>query len=352
MYSDYPTVNGGLDEILDLSKSVSVINPSYSAVGRALVKFDNTDISSSISNYIGSYPFSAYFGMYLADASAIPTEYSIEVFAVSESWDMGTGRADENPNAANGVSWQWLNADMTGWNTSSYSQGVTGSFISTSGGGGNWYTGSEATESFNNMSDQDVYIDVSSIVNQYVSGTLINQGFLIKNDDSIEFDVNYSYTLKYFSVNTNTIYPPYMDLKWNDSIYNPNTGSMSLIQSSNIVVTLGNNKLRYDQEEIKRFNVNVREQYPARTFVTSSLYNIGEYLPSSSYWRLRDYDTGNIIFDFDTNYTIISTDQNGSYFNLFMNGLEPERYYALEIRVDYNGDTMIFDNDYYFKIER
>lgn len=352
IYSEYPQLNAGLSEILDLSKNISLNNPSFSAIGRALVKFSDVDISSSIANYIGNVPFSAKFGMYLAYATAIPVAYSLQLYAISESWDMGTGRYDETPNAQNGASWQLRNVDMIGWNTSSLSPGVSVSYFSGSTGGGNWYNSTLSTESFNNRSNKDVYIDVSSIVNQYISGSLVNQGFIIKNNSTIEFDGNYTYSLKYFSVDTNTIYPPYMDLKWDDSVYTPNTSSMSLIQSSNIVVTIGNNKGEFDQESIQRFNINAREQYPQRSFVTSSLYTVGEYLPTSSYWRLRDYDTDNIIFDFDTSHTKISTDQNGSFFTLYMNGLEPERYYKLQIRVDYNGQSLILDNDYYFKVNR
>lgn len=352
LFTETPLNNSGLSEILDLSKTNSIVNPSYSAIGRALVKFDDVDISSSVSNYIGSKPFSAFYGMYLAYASAIPTEYYLELYAVSESWNMGTGRIDDIPNPEDGVSWQWRNSDMIGWNTGSVGAGVTFSYVSGIGGGGNWYGSTIATESFNNRSNKDVYINVSSIVNQYVSGTLVNQGFIIKNGSNIEFDPNYAYDLRFFSVDTNTIYPPYLDFKWDDSIYNPNISSMNLIQSSNIAVSLQNNKGRYDQLAIQRFNVNVREQYPPRTFVTTSLYTAGEYLPSSSYWRLRDYDTNNIIFDFDTNYTKMSVDQTGNYFMLYMNGLEPERYYKLEIRVDYSGSTMIFSDDYYFKVNK
>lgn len=349
IYSDFPMMNTGLSEILDLSKNISLNFPSFSAVGRALIKFDPTELSSSVANYIGNVPFSAFFGMYLADASNIPLDYSLQLYAVSESWDMGTGRADEVPNTENGVSWQWKDANRNGWVTSS--SGVTGSFFQGNVGGGNWYVSTLTSESFVERSNKDVYIDVSSIVNQYVSGTLVNQGFIIKNDNN-EFNANYSYKLVYFSIDTNTIYPPYLDLKWDDSVYNPNTSSMSAIQSQNIVVTLGNNKGEFDQDSIQRFNVNVREQYPKRTFVTSSLYTVGEYLPTSSYWRLRDYDTDNIVIDFDVNHTKISTDQNGSFFTIFMNGLEPERYYKVQIRVDINGDSLILDNDNYFKVKR
>jgi hypothetical protein len=33
-----------------------------------------------------------------------------------------------------------------------------------------------------------------------------------------------------------------------------------------------------------------------------------------------------------------------------MNGLEPERYYKILIQTTINGSTIVFDDDYYFKV--
>ena len=74
-------------------------------------------------------------------------------------------------------------------------------------------------------------------------------------------------------------------------------------------------------------------------------------LPSSSYWSIKDLDTDNIIFDYDTNYTKISCDSSGNYFDIYMNGLEPERNYKLLFKsVLSNGETIVFDENYYFKV--
>ena len=43
-------------------------------------------------------------------------------------------------------------------------------------------------------------------------------------------------------------------------------------------------------------------------------------------------------------------DDNGSYFTLYMNGLEPERYYSILIKTVINGSTIVFDSDYNFKV--
>jgi hypothetical protein len=353
MVSEFNTMNTGLSEIIDLSKNQSLTYPSYSAVGRGLIKFSNTDINYVVSNYIVSSSYSASLKLYLADASAIPADFTIDCFAVEGAWDVGTGRLDDVPMVTDGVSWVYQTANNSPWPVT-FSGGSTGSYFAANPGGGQWWSSStlHTSQSFQNNSNLDLNIDVTQAVQFFVEPAIENDGFVLVNNYNDEFDASYLYTLQYFSAETNTIYPPSLDLAWDDSVYTPNTSSMTPIQSSNVVVTVGNNQGSYDPEAVQRFNINVREQYPVRSFVTSSIYTVGEYLPATSYWRLRDYDTGNIIFDFDTNFTKISTDQNGSFFTLYMNGMEPERYYRIEIRVDYQGQSMIFDNDYYFKVNR
>jgi len=64
-------------------------------------------------------------------------------------------------------------------------------------------------------------------------------------------------------------------------------------------------------------------------------------------------DTEEIVVDYDTSYTKISCDTSGSYFDIFMNGLEPERYYKLLFKtILSNGEAIISDNNYYFKVIR
>jgi hypothetical protein len=53
---------------------------------------------------------------------------------------------------------------------------------------------------------------------------------------------------------------------------------------------------------------------------------------------------------FDDLYTQISADSTSSYFNVYMNGLEPERYYTILIKSTINGSTIVFDNQYSFKV--
>jgi hypothetical protein len=83
------------------------------------------------------------------------------------------------------------------------------------------------------------------------------------------------------------------------------------------------------------------------------LYLNNKALPSTSYWSIKDLNTEEIIIDYDTTYTKISCDSNGSYFDIYMNGLEPERYYKILFKVVLsNGENIILDDNYYFKVIR
>jgi hypothetical protein len=75
-------------------------------------------------------------------------------------------------------------------------------------------------------------------------------------------------------------------------------------------------------------------------------------MPTASYWSIVDLDSQEIVVDYDTTYTKISADPSGSYFDVYMNGLEPERYYKLLFKTTIAGSTMILDEQYYFKVVR
>ena len=60
--------------------------------------------------------------------------------------------------------------------------------------------------------------------------------------------------------------------------------------------------------------------------------------------------TNEFIINFDEQYTQISSDNKGNYFDVYMSGLEPERYYKILIKTIINGSILILDDDYYFKV--
>lgn len=352
LYSYYPTTNTGLDEIIELSTYYTITGTNE--VSRGLIKFPSSQITDIITNKVINKTFDAYLKLYLANASSLPLNYTLYCHPISGSWNIGTGKLGNSPATTDGVSWQFRNEISGSTWFSNFPANTTGSYKSGSTvGGGLWYTSSayQSTQSFTNSTSKDIELKITNTVNAWYSSSIANEGLILKHDSSLEFTTASKFETKYFSGNTHTIYPPCLEIRWDDSTYN--TGSLSIISSDLFVATLGNNKGEYQQDSVQRFRVNVRDKYPTRTFQTSSLYTNNKALPSSSYWSIKDLNTEEIVVDYDTTYTKISCDSNGNYFDIYMNGLEPERYYKLLFKtVLSNGEVIISDDNYYFKVIR
>lgn len=349
LYSEFNTMNTGMDEILDLSKSVSYAYPSYSAVSRALVQFSQEEIQNVYSNYVSTKQNIAELKLYLSEDGNISPNFSLEVAPVGQSWVMGTGKYGDTPEVSNGANWKTKDG-VNAWASAPYSASMSGSYFTDNPGGGNWVTGSVVTASFTPYQSLDISVDVTSTILKWVTGSVSNNGFIIRNTSDAEFDKTKTQTLQYFSRDTNTIYPPTLDLKWDDSVYSPSSQSL-ICTDANINVSLGSGVLSYQEDAVHKVRINVRDKYPTRTFTTGSLYNVHKYLPSSSYWSIRDYKTKDVVVDFDTTFTKISADSNGNYFTLFMNGLEPSRYYEVLIKSNIGTEVVVFDKDNIFKVE-
>lgn len=355
IYSKFPGQNAGLDSILEVAvKNNQDYNNSIVAdpfatsesddIRRSLIRFSDADLQKIKSLTTGS--FQAGLKLYLAEAENISVTYSVEVWQTYQRWDMGTGHFQDSPEVRNGVCW---------YSTSSYLDNNTTWDVVPADyyiipGGGSWYYDNVCTQSFDYNSSKDLNIDVTSIVQDWFDGT-DNDGFIVKLPIEMESSSLSYMGLSFFSVDTHTIYPPTLEMRWDDSYY---TGSLPSVQDSNFVVTLANNQgsYKYQTEKVK-FRINARDKYPARVFTTSSLYTTNKRLPQSSYWAIQDVKTTDMIIDFDPEYTKISYDQTGSFANIYMNGLEPERYYKLLVKVDLpTGEIIEIDNDCIFKIVR
>jgi hypothetical protein len=372
IYSEYELKNTGIDEILELDLAFNNNTPAgvsgslITEVSRYMLKFPDSGITNIIDNKIsGSYK--AYLKLFVANASKIPVDYTLECYPVSGAWNMGTGRFDISPELQNGVNWEFRsNSGSNAWLTSSFTTYATASFISTSyqsrPGGGNWYTGSAtlnpvATQSYTYITDKDISFDVTNAVTLQYSGSkgiiggIINDGLLVKNTDANEFNSNVQFNLKYFSMDTHTVYPPQLEFRWNDITFDTGSSTSTITTDLNPVVSLGNNKQEFEQNSIQKFRVYARDRFPTRAFQTSSVYLTNKYLPSSSYYSVVDLNSGDTVFDFDTDYTKIGADSTSNYFTLYMDGLEPERYYKILIKTIIDGTELVLDDDYYFKVK-
>jgi hypothetical protein len=313
--SEVPTGNAGKDEIVEIGGYTNAAG--IGETSRVLVQYSTSAIQDVIANKIGISTYSASINLYLADAYEIPVNYTLYAYPVYGSWDNGVGKFGDTPVNTSGVSWQYkLAGEAEAWATTGFAVNTTGSFsVDSTAGGGNWYTGSngvdlEFTQSYTLNSTNDININVTRA----------------------------------------TIYPPFLQFKWDDSVYS--TGSLSVLSNSTSTVTITNNKGKYPDVGKQRFRISAKPKYPIRSFTTSSIYLTNYALPSGSYWGLRDENTEEMVVDFDTDFTKISCDSTGPFFDVYMDGLQPERYYRILVKTELDGSTTVVDNQNIFKVVR
>lgn len=350
LYEASASLNTGLDQILELEKVVKPAT-SESLNSRALVKFDLSSVSQSIVDGLITAPSFSLKLFATDDQEQIPAEYTLKVYPVSQSWNRGIGRRYNKPQVREGASWKYRDGEDAGteWTTSSFAPNTTGSY-SVTPGGGTWFTSSAASQSYSYQS-ADLDTDVTTIVDNWLNGTNVNSGFIIKRTDSDEQSLVDLGNLKFFSTETHTVYQPKLEVKWDDSAFS--TGSLSALTDEEISVYFKNLKTEYKSGEKAKIRVRGRATYPTKTYATSSAYLDIKYLPTSSYYSLRDAYTEEIIIPFSDDHTKISCDSSGNYFNIWMDGLHPERFYRFVIKVQRSEtDIQVFDNDYIFKLVR
>jgi hypothetical protein len=322
------TQNFGRDEILEISNDVEVTSLNDD-VTRALIQFPTSQIIDVVNNKISGSSFVSYLKLFLATAT-LPIDYTIFGYPVSQSWVMGLGRSGNTPIITDGCT--WISTGTTNWASS----------------GSSFTSSSFTSQSFIYTNSKDINMNLTSITNLWYSSSIPNYGILLKLSSSIENSTTPLIT-KFFSMDTHTIYPPQLEFRWNDSSYST---TLTQLTTSDFIPVISNNKTEFEEDTIYTFRIKSRDRYPARAFTTSSVYLNTKALPSTTYWALKDVKTEEIVIDFDTNYTKVSCDNTSNYFKLYMNGLEPERYYQILIKtVLSNGETVVIDDpSNYFKI--
>jgi hypothetical protein len=378
IYEKSVEMNTGIDSLLEISHEQPG-SGSKIFNARVLLKFDVSDIQSKINSNKISSNAKYYLSLITADVRDIPQEYTVYAYPLSSSWTNGTGRWGNNPITKDGVSWKYFSSKTTGkeWDippgTSSFewdnlsqtwvdanilfgsnlSVYVTSSYFGNEGGGTWWdYDNLECTQSFIFQSS-DIYMDVSSIVKKWVtgSGRLDNDGFILKFSNDIESSLENLTGLKFFSTDSNTIYVPRLNIVWDDSVFI--TGSLSQISDDNVNLNVKVKKF-YAQNEKAKIRIYGNTRYPQKNYTTQSYQTINYYLPSSSYYEIRDAHTDEVVLPFDYTGSKISCDGTSSYFNLWIDSFQPERFYRVVVKVERDGgnNVQIFDNNYYFKVTR
>jgi hypothetical protein len=342
IYLQQPDQNTGLDEILDISK---VYFGNIKDISRALIKFDLDALAQSISN--GDVVIdSVKLSLRETESQEIPLRYTILAHPISGSWEMGNGTRFDKISTT-GVNWKYREGDSKiDWLPNGLASGSDSN--PNDGTGGTWYTASAASQSFNYESS-DLNIDVKDIVELWLSGSLPNEGFILKHTNEYENDTNDYGILKFFGKETNTIYQPKLVIGWDDQIFN--TGSLQPVnlEDGEVVVRVKPLSKEYKLNTTKIIRLVGREKYPLKTFANAFVTDAVKYLPSTTYYQIKDYLSNDVIIPF-SEYSKVSCDNKGNYIKFDFTNWQPNRVYKIEFKIETEGDTIHFDDKITFKI--
>jgi hypothetical protein len=190
----------------DVSEVFSIYgreSDTSSELSRVLTKFDVSTISSD--RTAGTIPAEGNVNFYLrlfnAETSkTVPKNFIMVAQAVSKSWDEGDGLDLENYKDL-GKS-NWLSASSTtAWDTA----------------GGDYHTLPVFTQSFA-TGLEDLEIDITSLVEEWIDGTKENYGVGIRLTSSVESDTISYYTKRFFARGTQYFFKkPVIEARWNSS---------------------------------------------------------------------------------------------------------------------------------------
>jgi hypothetical protein len=172
-----------------------------------------------------------------------------------------------------------------------------------------------------------------SFVGQFIDGALLG-GYLNLQLSGSVYTSSYQYT---------------------SSVSYSSTALTALNTLNPFVVAANNVRPVYKVGDIAKIGVFGRKQFPLKTFGLSTQqeqYVTPEYLPSSSFYALKDNETGEIILDFDAFTKLGCEYPSGNFFVIDTTGLPQERYYRVLVRVEDNGLVHTIDCGKTFKITR
>jgi hypothetical protein len=380
LYELDSTRNTGLDQINELR--LQLIDSNYYE-SRVLMSYDTNKIKNYLtSNNIDINDISASLNIRVVQAYELPFKYEIGVRPASQDWVNGTGYITGNK-ISNGASWEITDGSTTTWTGSvtlepansgsliyqqtSGSLYKTGSFdtvinYNTIKGGGSWYIESGNTgslycyQTFDFKTDQNINVDVSSIVKLWLNDTIPNYGFVIylnKIDSNTSSSIlfNENTMIQTYGAETDTIYSPTL------TVYN--LASQSFSPSSDIIDTT-NSIIVYQKNfngEVKhntkhKFTLGARLQYPRPAFAQNTVYRNSLNLPSGSYYQIVDSVTNDILIPY-SQYTKIDTVGDSSFIEFYTNMLYPDRYYNIEVKADFGNEIhYITSPEFTFKVIR
>ena len=397
LYSNYDVLNTGADEILEVASEFTPTNGPM--ISRSLLLFSNERILSDFkttNRYI--------LNLKTVQNVELESNVELEIYPISEKWDAGKGRFSDTELLYPGASWLYKTENKDTWTTTTPREYDSG--------GGSWYDkfydnelDEESMLDFKfkfGTSTSDVKVDITQLVSFWNMSAIDNNGIVLKfKDDTSKRCGN----AKFFSANTNTIYRPYIEVGEYDYKFEPyvittttkptselldsgsldsgsldsgsldsgslDSGSLdsgSLEESVNettqtkslesglvelkqkdLHIFIENIKESYPKDGVEKMSVGVREINPKKTFSNRMRYTSRNVTSLNMFFSVLDAETEEVVIDF-SEFTKISCDTTGHYFNFEFGCLARGRLYKFILKLEYEGIRKKYDNKLTFMI--
>lgn len=187
---------------LSIFAQKAVINSSSIELARSLLDFNISELSGKIysEKTIPSSSVSYFLKMFnLEHDQTVPTSYDLFVYPLSRSFDEGSGIDEDDFQDLGYANWNFATS-ITQWTNT----------------GSDFITSLSASQHFD-QGTEDLEVDITSIMNAWLTGGLSQNGLLVKMGDTEETnDVNY-FIKKFHSSETKFVDRlPYIQARWSD----------------------------------------------------------------------------------------------------------------------------------------
>ena len=221
--------NMGNSDILEVFSIFQQVSTSSIERSRALLCFDEFEVASARTNEL--LPSSGSVSFYLRVFNAphgetLPKKYTLSILPITTDWEEGEG-LDMNTYKDEGIA---------NWNTASLGVDWTTP-------GGDYDAAREFTQYFD-TGDEDIEVNITSLMEDWLNGTLDNYGLMLKLSGSYEDGTRERsyYTKKFFARSTEFFYKqPCIEARWNDSFEDHRANF--IVSSSNYPASINENTI-------------------------------------------------------------------------------------------------------------
>ena len=202
--------NMGAADTLEVFSIYAQATTTSAEASRILIQFDTADILAK--RNAGSIPSAGGVNFYLKLCNAehtktLPRDFYMHVMAVSQSWQEGTGLDMENY------------TDLTKTNIGSNWIKATNTQSWTTAGGDYFFDVSSSFKQRFEVGNENLDINVTSLVEQWLDGRKLNYGFGVRMSGSYETGDKSYYTKKFFARGSEFFFKrPVLEARWNEAL--------------------------------------------------------------------------------------------------------------------------------------